>query len=280
VVNLTELANRYRVIVDTSSLMYGSRAEECFIQLLLPKYKQFEKKLVIYSSVANEIDRNTEAYKPSYTRRVAQQAQQIVRNLTIEGTTELVMTKDNFTDFVIIGEMYRLRRYFDQGLITQDEALAYDALIIKKIRSSVYPTDIKIYRISHTGELMNWEETASASGGNKLDYGSMKYRVSPPKNIIVMPASRPSNGTDIGIHSSAQKKSHLKQDANEAANKNKPNAEAKAILQKRFVNTHVLGSKSSVIQQQPGNSNFLESFLRTVAGTFSHQKPSRIGGSR
>jgi rRNA-processing protein FCF1 len=274
--NLTELT-RYRVIVDTSSLMFP-KAEEFFMQSLMPKFKQYEAKLVIYSSVAGEIDKHTDSDKP-YTRRVAQQAQRVVQNLTIEGTTELVMTEDTFADFVLVGELYRLRRYFNQGLITQDAALAEDALKVKKMRSSRYHTDIKVYRIADIGELVSWEDTASASVGTKHVSCPAIYQHLPVKNMMVVPRSCSNKAANIPILTVVQKKSAIKQRTHEEANKKKQKAEATAILQQRLVNTFVSGSKAPVVQQKPGSANLLERLLRTVSGTFRHQGP-RIGGSR
>lgn len=161
-VNLTYIARRYRVIVDTSSLMY-SKAYSFFTRALPPALNKHNAKLVIYSSVAKEIDNHINSNQ-QHKRICAQNAARIVKYLTTLQLIEFVETGDSFADYVILNEIVWLRKCNNIALITQDRDLSNDILNLRDIRSSRYNTDIQTYRLVYSGELIKWKKALSWSG--------------------------------------------------------------------------------------------------------------------
>ncbi len=165
-VDLTHIAYKYKVIVDTSSFMY-SRAESFFNKTLPPALIKYNTKLVLYSSVAKEIDNHLNSNLP-HKRRSAQNASLIVKYLTTLRLIEFIEEEYSFADFVILNEIVRLRRCNNIALITQDRDLSYDVLNLRNIRSSRYNTDIQTYRLVDSGDLIKWKNVQSCYGEIQL----------------------------------------------------------------------------------------------------------------
>ncbi len=158
-VNLTYLASRYKIMVDTSSLMH-SKAYSFFAEALPPVLNKYNAKLVLYSSVTQEIDNHIHSNE-IHKRRSAQNAEWIVKYLKTLRLIEFVETKYSFADYVILNEIVRLRRFNNIALITQDRDLSNDILNLRDIRSSRYNTDIQTYRLVYSGELIRWKKALS-----------------------------------------------------------------------------------------------------------------------
>jgi rRNA-processing protein FCF1 len=269
---LADLANRYRVIVDTSSLMYF-RAEWFFMETMLPAFKHFQAKLYIYSSVVREVDNHCHS-KKLYKRRAAQNAVRIVKDLTTYRLSELVEDGGIFADFVIYNEVARLRKDYNVALITQDRWLSQDVLAIKNIRSSRYNTDIQVFRINDSSELVSWEDTLLSPGGTKLMNDKDKYLQIPPKNKIAVPTSS-NNEIQIPKPLQPQKTLQIINRADKEVLVEKQKDDTAVFLQPTLVTIPGLVKQKSATEQRPENINFLERVLRSVSGTFRHPRRRR-----
>ena len=274
-VNLTDIASRYRVIADTSSLMHP-RGTTFFTKAFTPALKQHGTKLVLYSSVAREIDKHISS-NHGYRRRAAQNAALIVKYLTKLRLIELVEERGTFADFVLVGEIYKLRRYVNTALVCQDRELAYDVLRLKDMRSSRYPTDIQTFRLAETGELVNWKDTLPPHESiQPINEAGQGQQLSSIKKMI-----GPAISTSKAIHTPkplpARQRSRLVMHANKETVEKKLEIEAVAFFQKTLVATPGLVNQESSKAKKSENSNILENILRSVSQTFRHQR--RIVGS-
>ena len=254
------------------------RAELFFIKTMPPAFKHYQAKLLIYSCVARGVDNHIYS-KKLHKRRAAQNAVLIVKDLTTQRLSELVEDDGIFADYVIYYEVFRLRRDHNVALISQDQDLSYDVLGIKNIRSSRYNTDIQAFRINNSGGLMSWTNSLTLIDEVKSMDDTAKCRQMLPRNMVVVPASCSNKAIQISKTLPPQKNLHTVNRANQEALEEKHKAEAEVFFQQTLITTPGSVSQKSTKERRLESSNFLERFLRTVSGTFSHQGP-RIGGRR
>ncbi len=258
------------------------RSEPFFIKTLPSVLKQCKAKLFIYQCVTKEINDHVDSNEPD-TRRDAQQAASIVKNLTTQQVTELVETKEEFADFVLYNEIARLRKDHNIALITQDRNLSHDVLGLNNIQSSQFNTDIQVYCINHAGHLMSWVNT-------RHFYDEIKPLTKPGKlprlsiakdNIPVLrpvPASSPVKAIEIPKHPdvpiSLPEISHI----NKAAVK-KSKGGSSTLVRRRPVKTLTLGNPYSTNLRQSQKNNYIERLMRSVSEIFRHQG-SEVGSYR
>jgi len=274
--NLADLTSRYRIIVDTCSLM-NPGAEFFFMKSLPTVLKQYKAKLFIYSCVAGE------AYdlinsKQLYTKISAGKASSIIKKLTIQGLTEIVEGNRGFTDHILYCEIARLRKDHNILLITQDRNLSKDVLFLNRIRSARFATDIQVFWINNSGKLISWSNSLPP-----IDV--IKPMAEPSKlpslttEASMMPAGCSIKAIEFPKPPVIQKSLPAISPVNKEAIQKKSKGEAAPLLRRRLVNIPVLGNEYSAGLRRTQNNNLIERLLRSVSQIFRHQGSS-IGLNR
>ncbi|MDW8801331.1 hypothetical protein P8V03_09205 [Clostridium sp. A1-XYC3] len=158
VINYSELFNKYRILVDTSSFLCTG-AEEFFIHKAERELKNSNKKFIIQYKVAEEINLLTDS-EDEKARERAKKAVKLVNYMYFQGGTleHYGTEEDSYTDTQFLKIFTQFGKNADLALITQDRSLAKSILGIKNQNDITSTKDIAAFRVSDDGNLVNWEE--------------------------------------------------------------------------------------------------------------------------
>jgi rRNA-processing protein FCF1 len=149
-------AHDLRVLVDTSSWMHPL-VEQVLEHHFVPLLNQVGQKFVVPQQVVEELRKHLNAPVLS-TKHEARRALDLIERLQAMGLADIFGgSEETFADNVVQLVMVRFCEKYRFCLLTQDRALATDALRLGKRRSIERAKEITAFRVGDQGSLDRWE---------------------------------------------------------------------------------------------------------------------------
>lgn len=199
---LQKCVRDYKILIDTCSLLEKERCD-LFMKNLIPMLRSNGAKLNVNVKVIKELQKHSMGGKTEELRKTAEQQLEFLKELSKQGLLVLrgsereVTAKDDFADNTLLSGLIQMRMECKPLLITQDKALAGDALNLNN-QNSVEANKIHVKKINKYGYLSNIEfDTPESAPTHPSNSSAPKPKVDsvqkPIKPVVTVQKKVPEN---------------------------------------------------------------------------------------
>ena len=170
---LDEIFKKYKIFIDTCSLLSEYRVIQTFFSKIIPLVLRYNNKLIISQKVLEELEKHTNNPKLAEKSKKILNELKIIRDyIDIRGEKG-----DTFADNLFQTIFTKFRLKYNLVLITQDYKLSLDILNLNNTNSVKSNYKIKVFKFDSSGQLIEFKK-------NHNDYRNYKNKNIRPKECL------------------------------------------------------------------------------------------------